>query len=599
LTDPKEAPVPIDERTRTLLQARERFLSGEDRIRDGLVRGEILQSWRRSMLYGLEPERSRPVHEQSVAPNEQLLAVAGPIIEARRSALVDSVSSLTITDSEGQVLRRCVEDNRLTRRLDQHDVLPGFSFAETSVGTNSGGMVLETGRASMVAGPEHFFEQSLQLTCAGAPILHPTSRRILGTLNLTCRYEDTSPIMLSWVREVAAEIERELSVVATRREHLLFTAFLSDNRDSRHPVICLDEHTIISNAAASRIVATADQPILWEQAARAMSGGATAEVRSLTLSDGSLVDVHVTPVSDGPDSVGALMRVKPVTDTGGGSGLTFRKVTALPGLVGNSSAWQRLCDKATAVSELSTLAVGEAGTGKFAVLRSLLGPDATVIDARTYRTDQSQEWLAAIRTATGTGETPVILRHLELVDDNVQRSIVSTLAVARSRGIPVAATMTTDEGSSTPIPLVEWFDSVLEVPRLADRFDDLPVLLDAFSAKYSDTGRKVHWMSDAVQTLSRLDWDRNVASIEALVRNLLSSGHRDYIGAQDLPSDFRVRASRRQLAGLEQVEARAIINALREANGNKRLAADRLGIARSTLYRKVRALGIDLSSSNF
>jgi transcriptional regulator of acetoin/glycerol metabolism len=57
------------------------------------------------------------------------------------------------------------------------------------------------------------------------------------------------------------------------------------------------------------------------------------------------------------------------------------------------------------------------------------------------------------------------------------------------------------------------------------------------------------------------------------------------------------RASRRPLARLEQAEARAIMTALREAGGNKHRAAESLGIARSTLYRKVRALGIDLSAS--
>jgi hypothetical protein len=55
----------------------------------------------------------------------------------------------------------------------------------------------------------------------------------------------------------------------------------------------------------------------------------------------------------------------------------------------------------------------------------------------------------------------------------------------------------------------------------------------------------------------------------------------------------------RPLARLEQAEARAIMTAVREAGGNKHRAAESLGIARSTLYRKVRALGIDLSTSMY
>ncbi len=41
------------------------------------------------------------------------------------------------------------------------------------------------------------------------------------------------------------------------------------------------------------------------------------------------------------------------------------------------------------------------------------------------------------------------------------------------------------------------------------------------------------------------------------------------------------------------------MTALREADGNKHRAAESAGIARSTLYREVRALGIDLSTSAF
>jgi transcriptional regulator of acetoin/glycerol metabolism len=107
-------------------------------------------------------------------------------------------------------------------------------------------------------------------------------------------------------------------------------------------------------------------------------------------------------------------------------------------------------------------------------------------------------------------------------------------------------------------------------------------------------------MPDAVQALSRLDWPGNVAALEALVRRLVA--HRrggGYVGAGDLPADVVAGTARRRLAALEQAEAKAILEAMRAAGGNKQRAAESLGIARSTLYRKVRALGLDLSATAF
>ena len=589
----------LDERTRTLLRARESFMSGERDSVDSPVRSAIVQSWKRSILYGLEPSRSRPIFEDSQRANEQFMAAAGPVIDARRGALIDSSSSLTITDAQGLVLSRCVEDSKLTRRLNDHDVLPGFSFAETAVGTNSAGLILETGQASMVAGPEHFFEESLQLTCSGAPIYHPTSKRMIGTLNLTCRFEDTSPIMLSWVREVAADIERALAVVSNRREHLLFEAFLADNRDSRHGVVCLDEHSIISNAAASRLIGSADQPILWEHAAEAISEGCTDRSLRLDLSNGSTVSVTVTPVQDGPDAVGAVLRVKAPSKRYSEPELSNERISTIPGLVGRSKEWKRVCRSAMQPSAMSLLIVGAEGVGKFSVAIGVVGRDAVVIDALDPESLDRARWVSQLQDAISSTDKPVVLRHLDEVEPSWQRSAITALTLARSRGIQVAATMTTSEHAGLSTPLVEWFDSTVTIPRLSDRTDDLPLLLDALSARHNRTGRRIRWMADAVQALGRVDWERNVSSLDALVREIVVSKRREYIGAQDLPTSIRVRAARRQLLGLEQAEAMAIMNALRDTGGNKRLAADKLGIARSTLYRKVRAFGIDLSAAHF
>ncbi len=61
----------------------------------------------------------------------------------------------------------------------------------------------------------------------------------------------------------------------------------------------------------------------------------------------------------------------------------------------------------------------------------------------------------------------------------------------------------------------------------------------------------------------------------------------------DLPSYCNTTA-RRTLTTLESAERDAIVAAIRQADGNRQLAAQHLGIARSSLYRKLKAYGITI-----
>lgn len=174
-------------------------------------------------------------------------------------------------------------------------------------------------------------------------------------------------------------------------------------------------------------------------------------------------------------------------------------------------------------------------------------------------------------------------------------------ALARRGGRPVFAT--SELGPLTPgihHPLVDTFSAVLEVPALRDRLEDLPALLQALTARAVGDGPHVRWMPDAVQALGRLDWPGNVAALDTLIRRVLgNAGRVGYLGAKDLPADIVAGSARRRLAALEQAEVRAILSALRDAGGNKQQAAEALGVARSTLYRKMRALGLDLAASAY
>lgn len=65
------------------------------------------------------------------------------------------------------------------------------------------------------------------------------------------------------------------------------------------------------------------------------------------------------------------------------------------------------------------------------------------------------------------------------------------------------------------------------------------------------------------------------------------------ISIDQLPPSIAEYAARRDLTMLEQIEVDGIVNALIRCGGNKVVAAEMLGISRSTLYRKMSTYKLD------
>lgn len=583
-------------------QARERFLA-DGSYGPGLgVRPEIAESWRRSVIHGLTPAEALPRPAREIDPECHLLRVVRPILETKRAALSGMRAGLTLTDHEGRLLSRWVEDDHFARRLDARHVLPGMCIAEPAIGTSSSGISLETGRAAVVVGHEHFSDGAVMMTTAGAPIRHPMSRRIVGSLNLACASADTNPLLLPWITELVSAIERDLTETATRSQRALFEAFLTSGQDARHPVICLDENTVITNAAAARLLDTGDSALLWELAARRLRGEAAA-TGQLVLSTGHTVDVSCEPVPEAGRDIGALVHLSPVRTTTPAV-RQARAAAALPLLdrmPGRSAAWARFAHQVRQAwaQQSPLLVMGETGTGKATVAAILAesGRPAAMLDAATI---PSRDWETAVRAQLNGTAGVVVLRRIDQLtaaDSAVTSRLLSTQVPA---GVHVVATAQTSQDDDTAMSrLMDWPGSIVTVPPLRDRLDDLPDLLAAMSRRIRGGAVGPQWSAHVIQVLSRIAWPANLHTLQGMAAGVLKGVVGPVVLASDLPAGLVARGSRRRLTGLERIEAHAITAALRAANGNKREAADALGIARSTLYRKMRALGLNLASTTF
>jgi PAS domain S-box-containing protein len=141
----------------------------------------------------------------------------------------------------------------------------------------------------------------------------------------------------------------------------------------------------------------------------------------------------------------------------------------------------------------------------------------------------------------------------------------------------------------------------LALPSLRDRREDIPLLVEHFVGKFNRLqGKDVVGVSDEV--LARLmehDYPGNVRELENIIEHAFVLCRGGLIQLAHLPPGLRGSGPAEaapSIAGmtLEAMERFLITDALRRHHGNRSAAARHLGINPSTLFRKVKTLGIEL-----
>jgi len=144
----------------------------------------------------------------------------------------------------------------------------------------------------------------------------------------------------------------------------------------------------------------------------------------------------------------------------------------------------------------------------------------------------------------------------------------------------------------------------IEVPALRKRKEDIPALVDHFIALFSaENGRRPKTIAaEALAYFLTNEWPGNVRELRNMVERLVIMAPRDVIGPEDLPPPLRTREESdagespqrdRKLKDARQAFERAyILSELRAHEWNMTRTAEKLGIERSHLYRKLKIYGI-------
>src|SRR5262249_2569779 len=138
-----------------------------------------------------------------------------------------------------------------------------------------------------------------------------------------------------------------------------------------------------------------------------------------------------------------------------------------------------------------------------------------------------------------------------------------------------------------------------------ERLEDIPLLAQAFLKEFARENNKniTNFTAEVLDLLVRYSWPGNVRELRTAIEHAVVLCRGDKISARDLPAAVRNAPVRlgteigkllsKGGLTLPAAEKELIIRTLKETDGNRTLAASKLGMHRRTLHRKLHEYHID------
>lgn len=583
---------------------------------------------------------------------EDLLASARADFLRITDIIGETGTMAVVTDAQGIILD--VGGNRRTiERAHDIRLEVGADWGESIAGTNGIGTALSTGRAVHVHAAEHFCEGVKAWACVGVPIRDPLDGSVIGLVDLSGPQALFHRYNLALVMLSAGKIQQTLIERANVERIALLEASLDRvrNAGSTDGMVLLDRFGRVlhfDDVARRRWPALGADANLRIGARLATSGPGVATDLGFRLPE-MLSGHNLEPLVSGGAVKGAMLVLgaKPRSTFAVPTIETPLVAAAKARIIGTSEPLLQAVDRIVRAARGRTaiLLEGETGVGKElfarlahavgattgnepfvalncgAISKELLGgelfghaPGAFTGATREGRAGQFEHAHGGTLSLDEIGEMPLelqpyLLRALE------ERS-VTRLGESKPRPIDVRLVASTNRNLKREVEQGRFRRDLyyrigvvrVTIPSLRQRADDIASLIDHYnrelSTRYGCPPLRIE--PDVRAFLQRYAWPGNVRELRNLVEGLVLLSSGDPVTFADLPEEMLdgtassevlplpVSPQREEgpLASdrLEDAKRRAIEQAIADANGNVSVAASRLGVARSTIYRRIQDL---------
>lgn len=633
----------VSQKKKELISKWECFV--REKRKPGGIRPVIFDSWKRCQQYGVDPHQKR----SSVVLSDDLLAelihksrlyrVSQPILRDLEKQILHTQHLITLCDKSGYILYLKGEYHILNM-AEKMNFVRGADWSEKAAGSNAIGTCIATGQPVQVFAFEHYCEGAHPWVCSAAPIKDPLTGELLGVFDLTGPSDLAQPHSLGLAQNISTLIQQSFADVSYKiRQYLLDRYNDSVRRWKSDSVIALDSmfNVVAAGPNCLPLLRMDHWGQLWRRPelgslkAEMLSGNEESEVYLNSLQ----LNVHIRHVTYDGERIGYLLhlekrqrRLPPNPDS---SPKNWK------GLIGQSPLFQQVIQQAQIASptDVPILITGESGTGKERFARAIhqtsLRKDAPFIalncgaipkelmaselfgyEPGAFTGGDPKGKKGKFEEADGgtllldeIGEMPLDLQvHLLRV---LQEKEVVRLGSSKPVPVDVRIIAATNRNLQELIKQGKFRIDLyfrlnvveLKLPPLRKRREDIVPLCRHFVERCAKRlGKPIPDIDEEVTSaLREYHWPGNIRELENAMEYAVLFCNNNRITLDSLPESLRIhlfegeplqRGDFNNLTLLELDEKRKIHQLLIETNHNLSEVARRCGIARTTLYRKLR-----------
>jgi sigma-54 dependent transcriptional regulator, acetoin dehydrogenase operon transcriptional activator AcoR len=631
------------------------------------VRAFILESWKRSRAYGIDPYRSCGcicIESAELARRKSLradlLEAAVPYLHELYRIMKGSRSLISLTDEDGVVLDVMSDDEiRDMKNFPRQ----GTIHAEDVVGTSGIGTSIYIDAPVQIRAEEHWLQDNHSWSCNSSTIHR--SGKVIGCLNLSCPCDKSHEHSLGLIVASVNAIERELELTASLTEkqgliqqqnailELVDTgivlidgrgSILKTNRmanDILHAgTDSVGRHIselVPANIDFMALMAEGQSLCDHEAAVRIKGKQCYLSFSTALVKNGQGIEAMVIRMRE---SKAILRMVNRITGS--------RAIYTFDDIVGNSTELLKCISLAKMANRnnCNIMILGESGTGKElfahaihndsnrrngpfvaincgALSRDLIQSELFGYEGGAFTGAKKEGNPGKFELADGgtlfldeIGELPLdaqtnLLRVL-------QTGEVARIGAKGTKSVDVRVITATNKDIYRAVDEKTFRDDLfyrinifaLKLPALRERGGDVRTLADIFLEKFSrDMGKSFLSIDEEVYGIfERYGWPGNIRELANVMDRAIAVSENSRICVADLPPTLQCIAQKevddpkpcpepgREGRTMEKLERDYLLELLGETGGNLREVARRMGVARSTVYNKIKSQQIPIEN---